>query len=198
MKNAIIIFVRNPELGKVKTRLARDIGDEKALEVYRELLRLTHATMVQCKADKFIFYTGGIGEHDIWEGHIFQKREQAAGDLGHKMMSAFSDLFQLGYSNVIITGSDCPDLSVRLLDEAFEKMKSADVVIGPAADGGYYLLGLTELLPSLFTNIPWSTDQVLLATITALQHTGKRYAMLQQLTDIDTVKDLMSWGCQFI
>lgn len=197
-KKAIIIFVRSPELGKVKTRLAREIGDEKALEVYRELLRITHAIMVQCNADKFIFYTDGLKEKDMWEEHLFQKRGQAEGDLGYKMMSSFDELFQLGYSKVLITGSDCPGLTVQILDEAFNKLDSADAVIGPATDGGYYLLGLKHLLPGIFENKPWSTDKVLAATLTELQQYGKRFVLLQQLTDIDTLQDLSSWGFQII
>lgn len=197
MKNAIIIFVRKPELGKVKTRLAHAIGEEKALEVYCELLRLTHAAVVQCGADKFIFYAGGIEEHDIWEDHLFQKRKQAEGDLGYKMMQAFREVFQMGYTNVVITGSDCPDITAQLLEEAFDKIQTADAVIGPAADGGYYLLGLKQLLPSIFSNIPWSTSQVLPATLAALQHAGMQYNLLQQLTDIDTAEDLGARGYPF-
>ena len=189
MQKAIIIFVRNPELGKVKTRLAKEIGEEQALQVYTELLQHTHAITSQVDCDRFVFYTDAINKNDLWNVG-FEKRLQEGETLGDRMLLAFFDLFQQGYSKVIIIGSDCPELTSFIIEDAFDKLYTSDVVIGPSTDGGYYLLGLTKLVPPLFTNKQWSTDTVLADTINDIDHLRKSYSLLTELSDIDTADDL--------
>lgn len=190
MKKAIIIFVRNPELGKVKTRLARQIGDELTLQVYSELLLHTRDTTCNLDCDRFVFYSENIVDSDIWDADRFEKKLQEGDNLGDRMMLAFFELFQQGYSKVVIIGSDCPELTSFVIDDAFDKLDSHDVVIGPSTDGGYYLLGLTHLLPDLFKDKEWSTDKVLAATIKDVVRLKRSSFFLTELSDIDTAEDL--------
>lgn len=189
MKNAIIIFVRKPELGKVKTRLAKDIGNEKALEIYKELLQHTHDISVGLNCDKFIFYTDSVESNDIWENDIYNKYEQEGETLGDRMFLAFHKVFQLGYKKVIIIGSDCPSLTATIIDEAFERLEIDEIVIGPSTDGGYYLLGMSKLIPELFQHKKWSTNTVLSDTIKETVALKKQCSFLVELTDIDTIED---------
>ncbi|MEO6668379.1 MAG: TIGR04282 family arsenosugar biosynthesis glycosyltransferase [Ferruginibacter sp.] len=186
MKNALIIFVRKPEMGKVKTRLAATVGDEKALEIYIELLTHTHAVTSEIKADKFVFYADRIEPDDLWNGEGFTKKLQGNYDLGGKMKEAFSTIFEMGFEKVLIIGSDCLELSGAIIEEAFEVLEKKEVVIGPANDGGYYLLGMKELSPGLFENKQWSTEHVFQETIDDLQNENIDYAVLTTLTDVDT------------
>lgn len=186
--NALLIFTRNPELGKVKTRLAKTIGNEKALLVYRDLLLHTMTETQKVACDKFVYYDQNIEQNDIWSNSIFKKRQQSGSDLGSKMLNAFQDLFNQGYDNCIIIGSDLFDLKAEHLIEAFEKLEENDAVIGPAEDGGYYLLGSKKLIPALFSNKNWGTETVLAATLKDL--TDFSVAVLAILNDIDTVEDL--------
>lgn len=190
MKRAVIIFVRNPELGKVKTRLAKQIGDKQALKVYTELLLHTHEVACNLDCDKIVYYADSITENDLWENSQFGKRLQEGESLGNRMMLAFFELFQQGYSKVIIIGSDCPELTTFIIEDAFDKLDNTEVVIGPSSDGGYYLLGLTKLVPELFKNKQWSTGTVLADTIKDTVSLRKSCCFLTELSDIDTADDL--------
>jgi rSAM/selenodomain-associated transferase 1 len=193
MRNGLIIFVRNPELGKVKTRLAIETGDAKALQVYTELLQHTHDNTSELSCDKFVYYADYINENDLWENGVFQKRLQEGALLGDRMMLAFFDLFQQGYSKLVIIGSDCPELSVSVINQAFEKLDQSEVVVGPSSDGGYYLLGLTYLIPELFKNKSWSTESVFKDTIKDTILLKKQCSFLPEFSDIDTADDLQRY-----
>ena len=192
MKKALIIFVRKPELGKVKSRLAATIGDEKALDVYKELLVFTHNISLGVKADKFVFYLNEIEKIDLWSQGGYKKMSQCEGDLGEKMYNAFSSLFRNGYNQVMIIGSDCPELTTAIMEDAFKMLKHNDVVLGPANDGGYYLLAIKKIYAELFTDIYWSTEKVLSQTLAACTTVGLSFALLPKLTDIDTEANLCS------
>jgi uncharacterized protein len=194
MKNALIIFVRHPELGKVKTRLAKSVGEEKALSVYTYLLKITHDIAINIHADKYVFYTDEIITNDCWEMDLFIKRRQEGETLGEKMKNAFLSLFKYGYTKLVIIGSDCPELTASQVIDAFQKLDSNGVVIGPATDGGYYLLGLTQMIPELFHNKQWSTDTVLADTILDIEKLSKSSVMLPKLSDIDTEDDLQKFN----
>lgn len=189
-KKAIIVFVKNPEPGKVKTRLAKDIGDAAAVDVYRQLLRHTHDVLVPVSAGKFIFYADEINRLDLWETNSFYKQLQHGNDLGERMQHAFSFLFELGYERVLIIGSDCPQLSTVHLNHAFELLETHDVCIGPVDDGGYYLLGLRAVHLPFFSNKAWSTDSVYSSTINDATEAGLTVAVTtEQLRDVDTLTD---------
>jgi uncharacterized protein len=192
MNNALIIFVRNPELGKVKTRLAASIGDTKTLDIYTYLLQHTYEVADSIYADKFIFYTDAINENDLWNDYY--KLVQSNGDLGERMEKAFQFVFNLGYTSACIIGSDCLDLNKEILNQAFSNLKNNDVVIGPAADGGYYLLGMNTVENPLFENKKWSTNSVFESTINDCKNKNLTYHLLETLTDIDTEDDLKKYS----
>jgi len=186
--DALIIFTRNPELGKVKTRLAKTIGDEKALAVYTDLLLHTKNETHSINCDKFVFYDAAIVKEDIWSEDFYHKKRQASGDLGQRMQDAFDSLFEMGYQNCIIIGSDLFDLKATLIENAYKKLLDHDVVIGPAEDGGYYLLGLKKNNTLIFQNKDWGTSTVFEATIRDLE--TLKVCLLDTLNDIDTFDDL--------
>jgi len=189
VKEAIIIFIRNPELGKVKTRLAAGVGAETALDIYKQLLLHTMQVTDASNADKFVFYHEQIMQNDIWNKKGFFKNLQAGINLGEKMKRAFSTVFSEGYSKVIIIGSDCLELNSAFIKEAFAGLEQKDTVIGPAKDGGYYLLGMKINLPFLFENIAWSTDTVFNDTVFSMKQHNLSTALLPVLTDVDTEAD---------
>ena len=136
-KNLLIIFTRNPVKGKVKTRLAKTIGDDKALTIYKTLLIRTEKTIRDMDCDKAVYYSVEIKEKDIWDASVYQKYQQHGDDLGERMLNGFSDAFKNKYEKVVIIGSDLYDLHLNHINEAFEMLNNFNVVIGPAHDGGY-------------------------------------------------------------
>ncbi|MFP4090065.1 MAG: TIGR04282 family arsenosugar biosynthesis glycosyltransferase [Cyclobacteriaceae bacterium] len=191
-KSLLIIFVKVPEIGKVKTRLAESIGDIRALEIYHQLLAHTAAITQVLAYDKIVYYTPEIQHDDIWGEVHFLKARQPEGDLGKKMQHAFEEGFAAGYEQVCLIGSDCYQLSSQIIEQAFEALSAQDVVIGPATDGGYYLLGMKKMHEALFRNKKWSTDSVLKDTIADLSTAQLACFLLPELTDVDTEEDLSS------
>ena len=189
-KPLLIVFVKNPELGKVKTRLAATIGQEQALEIYMMLLRKTKESIENLPVFKTIYYSSYIDRSDLWDNNLFGKALQQGNDLGEKMYEAFKSGFKAGYKSVGIIGSDCPDLSKDLLLDAYRKLKDHDLVIGPAKDGGYYFLGMNCLHKSLFFNKSWSTDRLLKETLKDAKRQKLSTHLLKTLSDIDEEKDL--------
>lgn len=192
-KKAIIIFTRNPELGKCKTRLAKSVGDEAALNIYKHLLKHTAYTTKPVNADKFVFYSEKIKKEDLWDSFIFIKKLQKGEDLGIRMENAFIDLFESGYQKVIIVGSDLLDLKIDHINDAFEKLNNHNVVFGPAKDGGYYLLGLSKIQACIFHNKPWSEANLLEITLKELGQKNVSFTLLETLNDIDTFEDLKDY-----
>ena len=186
----LIIFVKNPELGKVKTRLAATMGEQRALEIYRKLLEYTIAITGKLPLDKVVFYSEYIDTQDNWPDDIYLKQQQIAGDLGEKMNAAFKWAFQSGYQEVCIIGSDCLELTPEIIMSAFEALSNDDAVLGPTKDGGYYLLGMNKLYPSLFTNKNWGTHTVATDTQADLNELNLLYSLLEPLADIDREQDL--------
>ncbi|WP_299759360.1 TIGR04282 family arsenosugar biosynthesis glycosyltransferase [uncultured Pontibacter sp.] len=189
-KSKLLLFVRNPELGKVKTRLAASVGPEVALEVYIHLLQHTKQVTQDLPVDKVVYYTGGINNNDMWPNTKYEKREQMSGDLGQRMQSAFAEAFLEGYTSVVIIGSDCLQLTPEIISKAYQELETHDVVIGPALDGGYYLLGMNCLYPQLFQNKQWSTEHVFPDTIQDLQQLHLSCCLLPRLSDVDHAEDL--------
>jgi len=191
MDNALIIFVRNLEKGKVKKRLAKSLGEDKAIAVYKFLLEYTKDVTISCKYSLFVFYSHYIHINDVFDDNVFSKHVQEGNDLGEKMKNAFQKVFELGCKNVCIIGSDCYELQTEIVQEAFEKLPEKDIVIGPATDGGYYLLGMKKLYPGLFINKDWGTSAVLDDTLETIKKTGLSSSQLPVLNDIDTIDDLL-------
>ncbi|NNC96107.1 MAG: glycosyltransferase [Chitinophagales bacterium] len=190
--SALIIFVKNPVLSKVKTRLAEDIGDESALTVYKNLLIKTFQTVHPVNVDKFIFYSDFIDEDDMWPKEHYQKFLQDGKDLGERMDNAIKLIFDQWYEQAVIVGSDCYELDTKTVERALFELSRTDCVLGPATDGGYYLIGMKQSL-DVFHDIEWSTESVLEKTIDKLKANQHEYLLLQELSDVDTLEDLKKY-----
>lgn len=186
----LLIFTKNLIKGTVKTRIAKDVGDEMALQIYKLLLAHTRDLVADLAVKKYVFYNRFIPKKDEWNPNVFEKRLQVTGDLGTKMSAAFQKTFEQGYEKVVIIGSDCADLQQQHVQIAFEALTTHDFVIGPAQDGGYYLLGMKAFYPSLFQNKQWSTANVLATTIQNIVELKKSYYLLPELSDVDFYQDV--------
>jgi uncharacterized protein len=186
----LIIFYKNPELGKVKTRLASSIGDAKAFSIYLLLAEHTRKITEHLGVHKVVFYSDYIDLDDSWSQDVYQKRLQMGADLGERMENAFRLGFNEGYKSICIIGTDCLELTRNVIEDAFRKLLTHDIVIGPANDGGYYLLGMNYLCNKLFQNKQWSTSTVLADTVADTRMLGLTSWQLETLTDVDEEKDL--------
>ncbi|SDY88323.1 TIGR04282 family arsenosugar biosynthesis glycosyltransferase [Hymenobacter psychrophilus] len=191
--NSLIIFARHPELGRVKTRLAAGIGNEAALEAYRALLAHTRAVVAPLAVHKTAWLVGDNAPAAAADWAGFEQRPQPAGDLGQKMQAAFAYDFARPVEAAVIIGTDCPGLTPGHLTAAFAALRTHDVVLGPAVDGGYYLLGMKRLHPEFFANKPWSTATVRAETLADAARLGLQVHLLPELQDLDTVDDLRAW-----
>ncbi len=187
-ENLLLIFTRNPELGKCKTRLAASVGDETALAIYIFLLEHTVAVTKDLKVSKEVYYSAAIREGDLWDPLIYQKKIQWGSDLGERMANAIKAGFKAGYKKIAIIGSDLYDLSPEDLEEAFKMLQTNDFVLGPASDGGYYLLGMTHFIPDIFKNKDWGTSTVLKDTLADLKN--KNVYLLETKNDVDVLEDI--------
>lgn len=189
-RELLIIFYRNAEPGRVKTRLAATIGNKQALEVYRELCDHARRITEQLSVSKVVFYSERIEWNDIWPDEVYEKKKQTGADLGARMDDAFEWAFNNGYDSVCIIGTDCYELTSAIVEDAFLALRSREVVIGPAVDGGYYLLGMRRLLSGLFKGKQWSTETVFRETVEELISAGITYSELPKLRDVDVEADV--------
>jgi len=187
-KNLLLIFTRNPELGKCKTRLAASVGDETALEIYKFLLDHTVNITSNLNVAKQVYYSVKIRENDLWDDLVYDKKLQVGNDLGKRMAYAFQEGFASGFEKICIIGSDMYDLSQKDIELAFSKLESHDFVIGPALDGGYYLLGMKALHPKIFKDKDWGKDTVLEDTLTDLENHNVH--LLETRNDVDVYEDI--------
>lgn len=186
----LLIFTRNPELGKVKSRLAADVGEQTALDIYNFLLAHTHKITKDLKVDKQVWYSNDIPKKDLWDKGNFTKHAQIGiDDLGARMQYAFEQGFQNGYKHISIIGSDLYDINQIDLEVAFAKLENQDAVIGPATDGGFYYLGLSKSINTLFKNKKWGTNTVLNNCLSDL----KKYktTQLSAKNDVDYLSDIL-------
>lgn len=188
----LILFIKNPVIGSVKTRLAETIGEELALQVYMDLMQKSCKETLAVSAERYLFYSKEIVK-DNWSVEQFKKRLQAEGSLGFKMKSAFAEVVKKN-SKTIIIGSDCYDLTSRHIELAFKELDANDLVLGPANDGGYYLLGMKKFIPELFEGIAWSTELVMQQTLKKADQLDLKVKCLQELIDIDNIADLKESG----
>ncbi len=193
----LIVFVKSPQPGNVKTRLAREIGDDLAAALYRCFILDLADTVGKLPQDVvFCHAPKDCGNmFRAWLGEGFDFVPQADGDLGERMKQAFLQAFQKGYERVAVIGSDTPDLPVSLLLRAFDELKDAHAVIGPSTDGGYWLMGFhpAGFCPEVFEGIAWSTETVFADTMKKFEEKSRRVQVLPQWTDIDTLDSLRQW-----
>lgn len=187
-KNLLLIFTRNPELGKCKTRLAAKVGDQSALDIYKFLLNHTAAITNNVNAAKQVWYSEEIWDNDIWDNICYDKRLQHGANLGVRMANAFQAGFESGFERIIVIGSDIYDLNGDDLEKAFEILKNKDFVIGPAADGGYYLIGMKTINTAIFENKTWGTSTVLQDTLNDLEN--ENVELLAIRNDVDVYEDI--------
>lgn len=189
MTNAIIVFQKNEELGNVKTRLAASIGDIAALEAYKKLIFFTHSILKGSPFKKVLFFSSFIPKDLSHYQNDYSFELQSEGDLGVKMKDAFKRLFDSGYEKLLIVGTDCAELTSEIIEKAFVQLDHKELVIGPADDGGYYLLGMKKFVAGVFDDIPWSTDRVTELTKEYLNKNGLSFSLLPSLSDIDDEED---------
>ena len=183
----LIIFVKNPIPGTVKTRIARTVGPERAAEVYRHLIQYTQQITRYAPYTKTVYYGDFINPSDGWSG--YGKAQQVGHDLGERMANAFREQLAQGAEKVVIIGSDCLTITTDHLAQAFQALDEADVVIGPATDGGYYLLGLKQFHETLFAAMPWSQPELLQQTKQRLTEAKLTVSLLPALSDVDEWRD---------
>ena len=159
------------------------------MKIYLFLLKRTRDITQGLKQVKQVHYSDGIKPDDLWPNHVYDKKVQVEGDLGYKMKSAFEQGFDEGYKRIVIIGSDLYDLTQQDIELAFEKLKTNEVVLGPAQDGGYYLLGLTRVIPTLFKGKSWGTDRVLDQTLSDLE--DHSVSLLSERNDADYLSDII-------
>jgi len=186
-KELIIVFVKNIKLGKVKTRLAKTIGNQAAFEVYSELVKVTEKATQNILTDKRIYFSDAIVETK-WKNTY--KAVQEGDDLGERMKNAFKKGFEDGYERIVLIGSDLPDINTHHIENGLKALKQHEVVFGPAEDGGYYLIGLSKMHEFVFENKPWSQSNLLEKTLEELNKKSIEFTTLVTLNDIDTFEDL--------
>lgn len=187
--NTLLVFAKEPILGKVKTRVAAMSSPEFALRLYQRLLKDTLDVCRNIPADRMLFIDGFSTHKKHWT-HGFKVFSQEGSDLGQKMTKAFTLAFKSGQKKVVIIGTDCPDIKEDHIELAFRQLCEHDVVIGPAKDGGYYLLGFKEMHQELFLDIPWSTSGVLSKTMKRINQMNLSFSILPVLSDVDELKDV--------
>ncbi len=187
-KDLLLIFTRNPELGKCKTRLAATIGDRAALDVYKFLLRHTAEITRNLEVNKVVFYSNSIGKDDLWDPGIYSKKIQEGTTLGERMKNAYQWAIREGFEKIIVIGSDIYDLNQEDLEMAFKALERHHYVIGPAKDGGYYLLGMTKFNEAVFSNKDWGTETVFQDTLKDLQE--ESVYLLPVRNDVDIYEDI--------
>lgn len=186
-QNLLLVFCKNPQLGKVKTRLAKGIGDKNALKIYQILLEKTAAVLAQLNCDITIYYSQSIIDDDVFSATAKEKKVQYGEDLGARMANAFQNGLDT-HEKVVIIGTDLWTLEAKDIEKAFAALENFTAVLGPSQDGGYYLLGLTRFIPELFQKKAWGTDEVLSKTKTNLK--AEKLFLLSEKNDIDTLDDL--------
>jgi rSAM/selenodomain-associated transferase 1 len=197
VSECLIIFTRYPEPGKTKTRLIPALGAEGAATLQRQMTEHTLAQVKELQAKRLVsvevYFVGGNQQlMQSWLGTSVIYRQQGDGDLGRRMAIAFQTALEAGKQRVVVIGTDCPDLKAEVMVKAFHALEQHDLVLGPAQDGGYYLIGLCRLIPQLFTGISWSTAEVLQQTMSIAQRLELAVAYLPRLSDVDRPEDLVS------
>jgi uncharacterized protein len=197
-KQHLIIFTRYPEPGKTKTRLIPALGAVGAANLQRQMTEYTifQARELQKAADITVevrFVGGDLQLMQDWLGDGLVYQPQGDGDLGLRMERSLFDAFERGAEQVIIIGSDCPGVNCQILATAFEQLQVSDLLLGPAIDGGYYLIGLQRPIPALFLNIEWGSTQVFQRTVDIAQKLKLSPIYLPPLADVDRPEDIQFW-----
>lgn len=192
-RRAVGVFAKAPTPGRVKTRLAADVGDTRATDIYRRMGRTTVEGLRHGPWRLVVWVTPPDAEAfdavGRWLGDDVELRPQSDGDLGRRMARALEELLEEA-DEAVLVGTDIPGIDGDLVDDALSSLADHDLVVGPATDGGYYLIGMSQARPELFHDMAWSTDGVLSETLRRADAQNLRVALLEPRTDVDTVEDL--------
>jgi hypothetical protein len=186
-KDLVIVFVKNISLGKVKTRLAKTIGNKAAFEVYKELVNVTELATAQLDTSLRIYFSDALVDTK-WNNAY--KAIQEGNNLGERMKNAFLKGFEDGFNRIVLIGSDLPDISAIHIQNGLDALEHSEIVFGPAEDGGYYLVGMSKMNSCIFENKPWSQSHLLAETLQELHNNQISVSTLDTLNDIDTFEDL--------
>ena len=194
-RRAILVFVKYPETGFVKTRLAATLGAERAAEIYRRLVAEVFSRLPEDEEVIACFDTAERRpEIERWlngiaAGKAMHFLAQCAGDLGARLTAAFAETFARGFQQIAVIGTDCVEIDAAIFTETWEALDTHDVVLGPSEDGGYYLIALTAPCAALFEKIPWSSGSVLAETLARAASENLRIHLLPIRHDVDTEED---------
>ena len=191
----LALFARRPRAGEVKTRLTPAVPPPIACDLHRAMIEDAIAVAAAAQADERLLYWAGepAGPEASAHPEGLREREQSGAHLGERLERAFDELLAAAADRAVIFGADCPALEPAALDRAFDVLEAHDVVLGPARDGGYYLIGLRRRAPPLFREIEWGTSRVLDQTLARASRAGLAAAVLPTLDDLDTPEDLLRW-----
>ncbi|MCB1042095.1 MAG: TIGR04282 family arsenosugar biosynthesis glycosyltransferase [Acidobacteria bacterium] len=197
MKRCVVVYVKFPKTGEVKTRLGNDLGMEQACELYRDVAErlITEVYPIGDAYQLVIFCdpSHAIEDYQNWLGHPFTFHHQVGDHLGLRLQNTVKQMIEDGFDKIIIVGSDCLGFDEETLSTWFSHLDQRDLLLGPTADGGYYLIGMSRNHPGVFHNIPWSTDGVMTATLNRIEDLGLSYWMLEERFDLDTLEDLTAF-----
>jgi uncharacterized protein len=196
MKEALIIFQKNRIPGQVKTRLAKTLGDEKALEIYDFMVANTHTCAKQADVSTFVYFSHQAEEQELWNYAQVTVQTQDP-DLGIRMFDAISEKLQEGFEKVVLIGTDFLDFKAEFITDAFSKLITRDYVFGPSEDGGYYLVGCKKIHTEVFYDKVWSTETVLKEALAEINTLGLSVDFTEIINDIDTEEDLGNWRSFF-
>ncbi|MGF1524913.1 MAG: TIGR04282 family arsenosugar biosynthesis glycosyltransferase [Leptolyngbyaceae cyanobacterium] len=195
LKNRLIIFTRYPEAGKTKTRLIPHLGAEQAADLQRRMTEhivgITRPLRVKGSLSVEIHFSGGsLEQMQDWLGPELTYQPQPSGDLGRRLQHTFASGLQAGFERVVVIGSDCPEICSHHLEQALRQLHRHDIVLGPAVDGGYYLVGISRACTELFEGIAWGTEKVFAQTVAIANRLGCSLATLETLRDVDRPEDI--------
>lgn len=197
MKHALICFLKFPEPGHVKTRLAHELGEIPAADLYEAMAErvITEVYPLENDYDLFLFIDGthSLDKFKEWVGPNWAFREQSKGDLGDRLEQATQWALISGYERVAVIGSDCVGMDQEFIEKMFADLDSHDYVIGPSTDGGYYLIAMKAMSPWLFKGVEWSTNSVLETTIDKIEMRDLTLKKLDEKVDVDTLEDLLAF-----
>ena len=197
-KDVVAVFVKNLIPGTVKTRLAKDLGMDLAMEVYKELVGITAQATDFVKVDKCVYYSEYVELEDKFDDEKYNKHIQEGKELGQRMQNAFYDAFEAGYDKMILIGSDVPDISSEIIEAGFKQLDKNDIVIGPSEDGGFYLIGMKIAHENLLSHQNYGHDEVLENLLEEVESRDLSVARLKELIDIDTQEDMKKAGIEIV
>ena len=197
-KELLSIFVKNLIPGTVKTRLAKDLGIDVAIEIYKELVGITAEAIDTLRVDKCVYYSEYIESNDQFDDTKYQKHIQEGKDLGQRMQNCFYDAFESNFDKIILIGSDTPDITDQIISQGFEELDKHDIIIGPSQDGGFYLIGMKEPHENLLDKRRYGHKEVLNELLDEIENRNLSVFKLPTLIDIDVKDDLKKAGIEIV